>query len=400
MPRARAVLIELTAAERRVLRQRDRGGKTPWQVRVRARIVRRAARGHPNERIARDLGVTAGTVRCWRGRFAAGRLDGLADLPRSGRPARITPVQIAQVRALACQLPAETGVPLSRWSCPELAAELISRQMLPAISASTVRRILADDPIKPWQHQSWISIRDPGFTAKAFRVLELYQRRWDGKPLAAGEYVISCDAKPSIQARCRCHPTLAPGVARMMRVEHEYERKGALAYLAALDVHRARVFGHCAPTTGIIPFMTLVSQVMSQEPYASARRVFWVVDNGSDHRGEAAAKRLAKAHPNAILVHTPVHASWLNQVECFFSIIQRKVLTPNDFTGLAQLEQRLLAFQDRYNATAAPFKWKFTAADLAEVIARIDRHEPTPPPPAPRKPRTARRKPATTPQAA
>jgi hypothetical protein len=272
--------------------------------------------------------------------------------------------------------------------------------MLPAISASTVRRILADDPIKPWQHQSWISIRDPGFTAKAFRVLELYQRRCDGKPLAAGEYVISCDAKPSIQARCRCHPTLAPGVARMMRAGHEYERKGALAYLAALGVHRARVFGHCAPTTGIIPFMTLVSQVMSQEPYASARRVFWVVDNGSDHRGEAAAKRLAKAHPNAILVHTPVHASWLNQVECFFSIIQRKVLTPNDFTGLAQLEQRLLAFQDRYNATAAPFKWKFTAADLADVIARIDRHEPTPPPPAPRKPRTARRKPATTPQAA
>jgi transposase len=385
MPRARAVLIELTAAERRILKQRDRGGKTPWQVLVRARIVRRAARGHPNERIARDLGVTTDTVRCWRGRFAAARLDGLAGLPRSGRPPQITAVQIAQVRALACQLPAETGVPLSRWSCPELAAELIRRQMLPAISASTVRRILAGDPIKPWQHQSWISIRDPGFTPKATRVLDLYQRRWNGAPLRDDEYVISSDAKPSIQARCRCHPTLPPGVARAMRVEHEYERKGALAYLAALDVHHAEVFGHCAPATGIVPFMTLAAKVMGQEPYASASRVFWIAGNGSDHRSQAAAKRLAKAHPNCIMVHTPVHASWLNQVECFFSIVQRKVLTPSDFTGLAQLKQRLLAFQDRYNATATPFKWKFTATDLAEVIAWIDRHEPTPPPPTPKK---------------
>src|SRR6266567_3294201 len=307
VPRACAVVIRLTAAERHILKDRDRGGKTPWQVRVRAQIVRRAACGQSNERIARELGICTDTVRCWRARFAAGRLDGLADLPRSGRPPEITPVQVAPVRALACQLPAETGVPLSRWSCPELAAELVSRQMLPAISASTVRRILADDPIKPWQHQSWISIRDPGFIPKSARVLELYQRRRDGEPL---------------------------------------------------------------------------------------------VDNGSDHRGQAAAKRLAKAYPNAVLVHTPVHASWLNQVECFFSIVQRKVLTPNDFADLDQVEQRLLAFQDRYNATATPFKWKFTAADLAEVIARIDRHEPTPPPPAPKKTPTATNKPDTTPQAA
>ncbi len=400
MPRSCAVVITLTAAERHILKDRDRGGKTPWQVRLRAQIVRRAACGQANERIARELGICADTVRCWRSRFAAGRLDGLADLPRSGRPCRITPVQVAQVRALACQLPAETGVPLARWSCPDLAAELISRQMLPAISASTVRRILAADPIKPWQHQSWISIRDPGFIPKATRVLELYQRRWDGASLSDDEYVISSDAKPSIQARCRCHPTLPPGVSRMMRVEHEYQRKGALAYLAALDVHRAQVFGHCAPTTGIVPFMTLVGQVMSREPYASARRVFWVVDNGSDHRGQAAVKRLAAAYPNAVLVHTPVHASWLNQVECLFSIVQRKVLTPNDFADLDQVEQRLLAYQDRYNATATPFRWKFTAAHLAEVIARIDRHEPTPPPPAPKKTRATRTSTATTQQAA
>jgi hypothetical protein len=139
------------------------------------------------------------------------------------------------------------------------------------------------------------------------------------------------DEKTSIQARCRCHPTLAPGQARAMRVNHTYGRGGALAYLAAYDVHQARVFGRTEPRTGIDPFMNLVTQVMSQEPYASVKRVFWIVDNGSSHRGQNASDRLTAAFPNAVLVHTPVHASWLNQVEIYFSVVQRKVVSPNDF---------------------------------------------------------------------
>ena len=121
--------------------------------------------------------------------------------------------------------------------------------------------------------------------------------------------------------------------------------------------------------------MNLVEQVMTQEPYASAKRVFWVVDNGSSHRGQASIDRLAKRFPNAVMVHTPVHASWLNQVEIFFSIVQRKVVTPNDFTSLDQVEDRLTAFEQRYNATARPFRWKFTPADLEDLMARIERHE-------------------------
>ena len=125
------------------------------------------------------------------------------------------------------------------------------------------------------------------------------------------------DEKTSIQARCRCHPTLPPGRARAMRVEHEYERKGAVAYLAAWDVHRGQVIARCEDTTGIAPFARLVAQVMTTEPYASADRVFWIVDNGSSHRGQAAIDRMTKAWPTAHLVHTPVHtpvhASWLNQ---------------------------------------------------------------------------------------
>ncbi len=113
---------------------------------------------------------------------------------------------------------------------------------------------------------------------------------------------------------------------------------------------------------------------MSQEPYKSARRVFWVVDNGSSHRGRKAVDRLAEQFPNAVMVHTPVHASWLNQVEIYFSVIQRKVLSPNDFTDTNLIGQRLAAFETRYNQTARPFKWKFTTDDLADLIERLARH--------------------------
>ena len=265
-------------------------------------------------------------------------------------------------------------MPLSRWSCRELAAELVTRNVVDAISTSTVWRVLHHDAIRPWFHRSWIFPRDPAFAVKAAVALDLYARVFDSKPLTADEFVVCADEKTSIQCRCRCHPTLPPGRARLMRVEHEYDRGGALAYLAAYDVHRARVFGRCESTTGIEPFTALVTQVMTQEPYASAERVFWVVDNGSSHRGQKAIDRLAAQFPNAIMVHTPVHASWLNQVEVYFSIIQRKALSPNDFTDLDMIEQRLTRFEVRYNAAAKPFKWKFTTTDLADLLDRLDRH--------------------------
>jgi transposase len=341
---------------------------------MRAQIVLHAARGRSNARIARETGLHLDTVRCWRGRFAGRGLTGLSDRNRSGRPPSYTSLQVAQAKALACRLPAEIGVPLARWSCPELAAELAARDITGPVSASTVRRWLHQDALKPWQHQSWIFITDPDFQVKAERVLDLYARTWQGRALGEDEYVISADEKTSIQARCRCHPTVAPGRARAMRVNHTYGRGGALAYLAAYDVHRGRVFGRCEKTTGVDPFMNLVAQVMSQEPYAGAKRVFWVVDNGSSHRGQKAADRLSAAFPNAVMVHTPVHASWLNQVEIFFSVVQRKAVSPNDVTDLAQVGDRLRAFEDRYNATAQPFQWKFTTSDLDDLLARLDRH--------------------------
>jgi hypothetical protein len=266
-------------------------------------------------------------------------------------------------------------VPLGRWSLAELREEVITTGLIDQVSVSTLWRWLAEDALKPWRHRSWIFPRDPDFAAKAAVVLDLYGRRFKGRRLEPGEFVVSADEKTSIQARCRCHPTLPPAAARAMRVEHEYERGGALAYLAAWDVHQARLFGRCEPTTGIAPFGRLVTQVMAAEPYASARRVFWVVDNGSSHRGQASVDRLQGAWSNLTLIHLPIHASWLNQIEIYFSIVQRKVLTPNDFTDLAEVEGRLLGFQRRYEQTAVPFDWRFTRADLDDLLRRLDENE-------------------------
>jgi transposase len=363
--------IALTAAEEPVLAARARSVRGPYRDRLRARIVLAAAAGSTNAAIAAQVGVHVDTVRKWRRRFAAARLAGLKDASRSGRPPVFTAADRAEAIALACALPAESGVPLSRWSCPELARELAARCQI-AASASTIGRWLASDALKPWQHRSWISVRDPAFAAKAARALDLYAGIWDGEPLGRGDYVICADEKTSIQARCRCHPTLPPGKARAMRVEHDYKRGGALAYLAAWDVHRGPVTGRCEDTTGIAPFSRLVEQVMTAEPYASARRVFWIVDNGSSHRGAASIKRMTRAWPNAQLIHLPAHASWLDQAEIYFSVVQRKVLTPNDFTNLDQIRERLAAFEVRYNTIARPFSWKFTRTDLHDLLNHLD----------------------------
>lgn len=222
----------------------------------------------------------------------------------------------------------------------------------------------------------WIFPRDPDFEEKASRVLDLYHGIWQGKPLGDDDYVLSSDEKTSIQARLRVHETVPPTSDQPMLVEHEYERKGALAYLCAWDVHRAKLFGRCEPKTGIQPFNRLLTQVMSQQPYCSAKRVFLIIDNGSAHRGQTCVRRLQEAWPTIVPVHLPVHASWLNQIEIYFSIVQRKVLTPNDFDSLDAVEDRLLAFQHRYEDIAKPFAWKFTRLDLIQFMERLSGYQP------------------------
>jgi transposase len=365
-------IITLSPLDESVLHARARSSTSAHRDVIRARIVLAAAEGASNAGIAAAVGVHVDTVRKWRRRFVAAGVGGLEDSPRSGRRRGFTPVQVVEVKALACTLPAETGAPLSRWSSADLAAEAISRGIAETISPATVRRWLAADAIKPWQHRSWIFPRDPDFQIKAARVLDLYARCWQGQPLGPGDYVISADEKSQLQALQRRHRGHPPGPGRTRRVEFEYRRGGTLAYFAAYDVHHARVLGQIAPKTGIEPFEKLVAQVMTTEPYASARRVFWVVDNGSSHNGARSIERMQTTWPTATLVHLPVHASWLNQVEIYFSILQRKAINPNDFADLDQLSERILSFQDRYNSTATPFDWTYTRDDLNTYLRRLD----------------------------
>jgi len=286
-------------------------------------------------------------------------------------PPLFPPQVVVQVKALACELPYKHGIPLSRFSIDEIRREVVARGIVAQISGTTLWRWLNEDAIRPWQYRSWIFPRDPAFEEKAGRVLDLYEGVWEGKPLCGKDFVLSADEKTSIQARIRKHQTLPPLPDNPMKVEHEYSRGGALTYLAAWDVHRAKIFGRVEPKSGIEPFCRLVEEVMSQKPYRFASRVFWIVDNGSSHRGQPAIKRLKEKWPNAVMVHLPVHASWLNQIEIYFSIIQRKVLTPNYFENLAEVEDRLLKFQTHYEQIASPFEWKFTKKNLKCLMKKL-----------------------------
>jgi DDE superfamily endonuclease len=269
---------------------------------------------------------------------------------------------------------ARTGNPLSRQSTTDLAGRVRGELNRP-ISRSTVWRILDEDAIKPWQYEHWIFPRAANFFERAAVVLDLYEGYWQGERVDPFDRIISSDEKTSIQARIRCHPTLGPAPGRRRRVEAEYGRGGALQYLAAWDVQEGLVMGLCEAKTGIEPFGRLVERVMGRPEYAAADRVFWVVDNGSSHRGEASEERMSRAHPNALLVHLPVHASWLNQVEIYFSLLQRKVLTPNDSMDLQELELRIKLYEGLTNKQPRPFAWKFTKYDLFDLLQRLARRE-------------------------
>jgi hypothetical protein len=276
-----------------------------------------------------------------------------------------------EVKAIACQLPCERNLPLSRLSYSEIRREVIKQGIVASISEATLWRWLSQDAIQPWRFRTWLFPRDPNFVNKAGRVLDLYGRTWEGAPLSADDFVLSADEKTSIQARRPEHSGTPTQPYQPMRLQADYERLGAWVYLAAWDVHQARIFGRCETANGSAPFGRLVDQVMIHEPYRSARRVFWIVDNCSSHRGVRAAERLQHRWPNAILIHTPVHASWLNQIEIYFSIIQRKVLTPNDFESLVAVQERLLGFQDHYQQIAQPFDWRFTRDDLTNLLLKL-----------------------------
>jgi hypothetical protein len=269
---------------------------------------------------------------------------------------------------MACEEVHRTETPLSRLSIHDIARRCWQEDL--PISPSTVGRILRADVLRPWRYRYWIFPRVEGFAEQAGPILDLYGGCWEGRPLRKDEFVLSADEKTSIQARSRDR-RLPPEPGQAARLEHRYGRKGAWNYLAAWDVHRGVAMGRCEQGKGIEPFKRLVHQVMQQHPYRRARRVFWIVDNDTAHRGQPSIERMRQWFPKVVLLHTPVHASWLNQVEIYFSIVQRNVLTPNDFDSLDQLAECLRRFEDYFNQYPCPFNWKFDRNRLHRYLDRL-----------------------------
>ena len=325
---------------------------------------------HPDIRspeAARCLAQSTSWVCKWRRRWVEQGFS-LQDAPRPGRRPQFADWVLALVIAIACELPSRLGLPLSRHFASSVWQ--VVREEGVVISLRTVQRILARHHLKPWRYVSWMHPRDPRFIEKVRVILDLYAGLWEGKPLSPDDQIISADEKTSIQARRR--QLVAPGPGRPGRVESDYKRRGALQYLCAWDVLRGIPSGRCAPKTGILPFIELVDQVMAMEPYRSAPRVFWIVDNGSSHQGRKSARRLQERYPNLFLVHTPVHASWVNQVEVFFSIVQRKVLTPAVADSLEELAARILAFEAEYRRLPRPVRWKFTREEFDRRLLELE----------------------------
>ena len=375
MPRRRArgpqpeAAIHLGRVQRRRWRRLVRQRTAPLREVQRAQIVLLADQGWPNAAIARHLHLAVNTVRLWRRRFVEDPEHGLEDRPRPGRPRIYTDIDRATVVVLACELPARRGLPLSRFSYADIARE-IRHEMPHAPSRSTIARWLRSDSLRPWRFRYWKFPRDPYFREFAEPVIDLYHRRWEGRPLGPDEYVLSADEKTCIQTLRRTRPTRAPSPGHPIRVEHEYERGEIVTYLAALDPGRGKVFGGLPEANNKVTFYRFVDAVMAREPYRSAARVFWILDHGHSHHPATFSYWLPRQHPNALPVYTPTHSSWLNVIENYFSALTRKALTPNDFPTPQALRERIRGFERWRNRAARPIRWQFDRDDLDRLMER------------------------------
>lgn len=274
---------------------------------------------------------------------------------------------------MACEAAAETGRPISRPSLTDLVARA-TRALNRPVGRTTVWRMPHEDAIEPWQFAHWILPRDPAFAQKGGPILDRDQGRWGGRPLGPTAFGLSSAEKTSIQARQRRPDERPPGPGRARRVETAYKRRGAPPYLAAWAVRRGLVLGRCEGETGSKPVGRLVDPLLSREPSREAGRIFPIVDNGSWHRGQAPVERLRRRGKRITLGPTPVHASWLNRVEIYFSIIRGRVPTPNAFPDPGAVRVRLALSEELTNRRPKPVAGKVTRQDLAGWLKRAAPH--------------------------
>lgn len=285
----------------------------------------------------------------------------------AGGPRVFPPVVTTHLVKLACELPEDKARSLSTWTCAELARALIRDRIVDTISPSSVQRILASEKLKPWRVHHWLSSkvpRDDRFHETVHNICDLYTRT-----LGAHERVLSLDEKTSLQPRTRTSPNKPARASNdPVRVEHEYVRKGALNLFAAFDTRTGRVLGILRRRKRQLEFIELLEAIERMTP-ASVTLIHLLCDNLSIHCGKLAKAWLA-AHPRFRMHFTPVHCSWMNQVEQWFSILQRKRLRAPNFADLTDLEAKILAFIDEWNEISHPFNW--TAKSFEKVLKRVD----------------------------
>ncbi|WP_434592930.1 IS630 family transposase [Streptomyces sp. A5-4] len=319
---------------------------------LRARIVLAAADGLTNGSIARELGISVNTVRKWRGRFAAGGLQGLLDAQRSGRPRTYgSEVRVAIVAAATSAPPH----PESTWSHRTIAAQ-VAGTVFAKISASQTGRILADLDLKPHRVRGWLTRRDsPDFWERVADVCSLYRNPPEGA------VVLSIDEKTAIAARSRRHPGVPAAPGRDVREEFEYRRHGTASIVAAMDIRTGEVLSEPIVRNNAVTFTAFLARLDAViEP---GKEIHVVLDNGSSHTAKHTRKWF-QAHPRWRVHFTPPHASWLNQVELFFSALTRRVLRHGDFSSRDDLIDKMDHYVIAHNEKAKPYRWTYDGTPL------------------------------------
>lgn len=350
--------LVISDEERSELERRVRAHTSTQREARRARVILLCAEGVPLRQIDERVGIDQHQAGIWRRRFAQDRLAGLEDRPRSGRPRRLGHDERLKMAAIATSARDQTD-PVATWNYIDVAEALHAEGIV--VSVSQVWRILTSMDIDLSKVRGWLNRRDdPEFWERVRDVCGLYLN----PPERA--LVLSVDEKTSIQAKSRKHPDQAAQPGRLRRREFEYVRHGTASLFAALDVHSGEVLAEPIPTgdaggNNSINFCAFLDEIDANVDPALDIHV--VLDNGSSHVSKY-TKAWFATHHRWHVHYTPPHASWVNQVELFFSILQRKVITNGDFASRDDLVTKLLTFITDYDQTARPFRWTYAADPL------------------------------------